>query len=90
MPKVIYKYQLRETDRQQLHMPKGSIPLSVQVQNDIPTMWVLQTVDAPANTTWTVHCIGTGNRIDEHVPPEFIGTTQMTRGLVWHWFVERE
>ncbi len=96
----IYKYPLEIKDVQTIEMPTESKILSVGVQsenggflddiifNEQPVIWVLvdlENYNTPKTTIRTIHIIGTGNPIPE-IQLKFIGTVQMSKGLVWHVF----
>jgi hypothetical protein len=68
-------------------MPKGAEILSVQMQNNIPCLWVLVNPDEKDTDARNIETFGTGHTLyyDMGVTREFIGTFQ-TRGLVFHVF----
>lgn len=81
--KLIYKYPLTTLGLQQVSMPAGARLLTVQIQNDRPTLWALVNTDAPEAPV-TIRTVGTGQNLDAE-PGRYLGTTQV-RGLVWHHF----
>lgn len=72
-------------DRLVIEMPRGALPLSVQVQHNQPTLWAI--VDPEAEIVNHRFClVGTGHSTPENVG-RFIGTFQMFDGsLVFHLF----
>ena len=91
--KKVFKYTLQITDFQQVVMPKGAIPLDIQLQGDQIQLWCLVEVDdglldpkklRPMN----IMCVGTGHA---PVPSGFhyIATVQVA-GFVWHFFRQEE
>ena len=86
MKKQIWKFGIIPSQKT-IEMPKGAKVLSVQMQNDIPCIWVL--VDPKADKTKrTFEIFGTGHDIEcDGISREFIGTFQMHSGsLVFHLF----
>jgi len=79
--KTIYKYTLHSQDCS-LQLPKGAEILSVQLQNQIPTLWALVN---PMTVTEERHiCIvGTGWQVEDNM--KYI-TTYMDGYFVWHVF----
>lgn len=88
MSKVVYKYPLQMADVQNIAMPAGAKPLSVQVQKGVPCLWAL--VD-PLNesTVREVRIAGTGHQLPDSVhADEFVSTFQLHNGtFVFHVFV---
>jgi hypothetical protein len=79
--KTIYKYPLNSHDCT-LQLPKGAEILTVQLQNQIPTLWALVN---PMTVTEERHiCIvGTGWDVEDTM--KYI-TTYMDGYFVWHAF----
>jgi hypothetical protein len=79
--KTIYKYPLHSKDCT-LQLPKGAEILTVQLQNEIPTLWALVN---PMTVTEERHiCIvGTGWDVEDNM--KYI-TTYMDGYFVWHAF----
>jgi hypothetical protein len=79
--KTIYKYTLDSQDCT-LQLPKGAEILTVQLQNQIPTLWALVN---PMTVTEERHiCIvGTGWQVEDNM--KYI-TTYMDGYFVWHVF----
>jgi len=79
--KTVYKYTLHSKDCT-LQLPKGAEILTVQLQNEIPTLWALVN---PMTVTEERHiCIvGTGWDVEDNM--KYI-TTYMDGYFVWHVF----
>ena len=91
MNKRIHKYQLN-VGGNDLQVPRGAKPLSVQVQHGEAVLWMLVDVDAPIETFFVL-TVGTGWAFPE--PPNgqliFIDTFQLDEGnLVFHAFYLEE
>jgi hypothetical protein len=86
---TIYKYKLEKTI-QELDIPVGGKVLSLQVQDNVPCIWVL--VDSnKLKVTRTFETFGTGQTIPPPYVREYIGTFQLLRGnLVYHVFETKE
>lgn len=84
--RTIHKFTLRITDVQSLSLPRGAVPLSVQVQHDSPQMWALVN-DETERGERLMFCCGTGHPAPADA--QFVGTVQMGP-LVWHFFLERD
>lgn len=85
--RTIYKYPLQVIDSQVVQLPGGGIPLTVQVQNDIPVLWSVVNTDLP-NAPITINTYGTGHPIVER-PGEYLATYQLCGGgLVFHVFYQ--
>jgi len=89
MKKVIWKFEFkRYMDNQYLELPLGYEVLSLQLQGNIPCLWVL--VDPNVEKKREIFEIyGTGDEIryKSGVDRKYIGTWQEQGGkLVWHLF----
>jgi hypothetical protein len=83
---VIWKYALQTTFRQQLTLPTGAVPLTVQLQHLTPCLWV-RVPDPEAGTEdVTVWTVATGEPGLEEVFGTYVGTYQ-SGPSVWHVFV---
>jgi hypothetical protein len=84
--KTIHKYPLLLNYEVALSMPKGAVPLCVQVQYKSPCLWAL--VDDQAGTELrTFRIAGTGHPLNEEQTLVYVGTFQMMEGsLVFHVF----
>lgn len=89
MKRVIWKFQLKITDVQDIKIPHGSILLSVQTQDETPCLWVLVYNTEAEKEVIRFRTIGTGNTIsdEDFDPRDFLGTYQMDGGrFVGHVF----
>lgn len=86
---TIYKYPLAITDGQWIKTGgRNARPLSVGEQDGRLVMWVALEPHAENDERELfVTIIGTGNPVDS-INGQFIGTVQMSNGLVWHVFVK--
>lgn len=88
---TVWKYELMLADTFVLTMPQGAIPLAVQTQDGIPTLWALVDPNQPMASVrfrlaGTGHMIATGPGIHQR----YIGTFQLHDGkLVFHLFEDR-
>lgn len=88
MNKTIWKYKIEAVGIQQILLPIGAEILTVQIQDQLPCIWVM--VDPENETEVRVFEIfGTGHNI--YTPPavtwKYIGTFQVDQGaLVFHLF----
>ena len=74
---AIWKYPLAETFGQDFEIPGNHKVLSLQLQNGIPTLWIMVDTEVPTikKTIWTIE---TGSRMPEHLTSSrFIGTYQI-------------
>ncbi len=81
----IYKYKLDCLGEQTVSMPIGARILCLQIQNDVPCVWVV--ADTSAGHEWRVFSTyGTGHETLKY-PGIYIGTYQLRNGaLVFHVF----
>jgi hypothetical protein len=83
---VIWKYPLETKDRQKVRMPKGAVPLSVQLQHLTPCLWVQVPDPDAATEEVTIRTVATGQPcLDEEIGT-YVGTYQ-SGPFVWHVFV---
>lgn len=85
---TIYKYPIEIEDNFVIVMPEGSKPLTVQLQNGSPYLWVLVDPDKQC-VPYDFTLMGTGHihSGDEINHEWYIGTFQMMGGgLVFHLF----
>lgn len=80
----IYKYFLSLGRRQTLYMPPGAVILTVQLQDQIPTLWAIVNPDEASSEARTFCIYGTGADLPEKAE-RYIGTVQLN-GFVWHVF----
>lgn len=85
--KTIWKYELAITDDQYVDMPIGAKPLSVDIQNGVPCMWVeVDSEKTPAQVH--IMTVGTGYPVSHPKTSRFIGTYQLHGGsFVGHVYV---
>ena len=81
----VYKYELSSQEEQSIEIPRGGQILSVQVQHNLPQMWVLVNPGNPSvERRFSVY--GTGHDIVNDAL-EYVGTFQLLGGrLVFHVF----
>lgn len=83
--KTIWKLPLETTDTQDVSMPAEAEILCVQVQRDIPCIWILCDPELPTELR-TIEIFGTGHPVQEGVR-DYIGTYQLHGGgLIFHTF----
>ncbi len=86
MSKSIWKFPLKTTLIQQIEMPADAEILTLQLQYEIPWIWVLVSTDAP-NRKFTFEIFSTGESMPENIKRKYIGTYQLNNsGLVFHCF----
>ena len=89
----IWKYPLVEGDEQIIEMPLDAKILTVQVQNDIPCLWVA-VIQTNVMVQRRIRIVGTGHTLMPYYSAKltingYIGTIQTHGGLlVWHVFDE--
>jgi hypothetical protein len=83
--KKVYKYKLLQGINR-LMMPEGAQVLTVQLQEDIPTIWALVDPDSPLKERAFL-LAGTGHEIEVNTSaqPVYVGTVQID-WMVWHCF----
>ena len=81
---TIWKFKLEVTGKQLIEVPTGAIALSVQTQNNDPCIWALVNPSNPKENR-AIEIFGTGNPIRQG-ERSFIGTFQLSNGLVFHVF----
>lgn len=86
MTRVIWKFRLALTDRQDVVMPTGAIPLCAQMQHGAITVWASVDPRSELEPRRFV-IVGTGNE-----GPPFDGLTYLStvqdRQFVWHVFYQ--
>ena len=90
MRKTIWKFNLMITGQQDVLVPEGAVPLSVQEQHGLLCIWFLVDLDS-SPVPITLLIVGTGQPLNQTDAKqvEYLGTVQMTSGFVWHVFVRR-
>lgn len=87
--KQVWKYPVRGVHHFNILMPAGAQPLTVQMQNQAPELWVLVPDTKAKSVVRKFTVVGTGHEIlDEYV--EYIATFQLNDSLVFHVFEVRE
>lgn len=96
MALAIYKYPLKVEVKQDVFMPKGAKVLSLQMQNDVPTLWALvDPSDLVQNVRRVVWLIPTGEKLryedqlKTFAQMDFVGTVQ-DGSYAGHFFIDRE
>lgn len=90
--KVIYKYPLEIKEKQEILLPDNHQILDVQVQNNIPCLWVLLDSDdlKPSSThSFNIFLYATGQQFID-CGLNYISTFQMMQGsyiihAFWNW-----
>lgn len=82
---TIHKFNVEIKDTFTLDLPVAHKILSLQVQNDVPVMWVLLDSEAPTCPV-VFEVYGTGHEISSDAT-EYIGSVQVSI-MVWHIFKE--
>lgn len=80
--KTIYKYQVYN-EHNPITMLKGAEILTVKLQNDIPTLWVLVDTDEYLQESRIIVIRGTGHAIEDNA--KYVAT-YMDGPFVWHAF----
>ncbi len=83
---TIYKYPLETLHEQQVTMPFGDGPVSVDVQDERICVWALVDPVLRGLRTVVFRIYGTGRPVPRK-PGCFLGTVQL-HGCVWHVFFE--
>lgn len=84
--KLIWKFPLSLTDSVIVKMPKNAKIISLQVQNEIPTIWAIVNDDQEFEER-KFNIYPTGSWLDEELKQAYIETIQI-RKLVFHVFEE--
>lgn len=88
MNKTIFKYPIINPDNVMFNMPKDAEVLTVQCQDDIPTIWALVNAKELQREHRYFEVFGTGHNIPcgMGIERKYINTFQMNTGLVFHLF----
>ena len=88
MENAVWKFELTGTPLQPIIMPKGSIILSMQVQENKPCIWAFVNTKELENEVRNIAVVGTGHKLPEGIDPRyFLGTYQLHQGsFVGHVF----
>lgn len=85
--KRIIKHPLERLHSQTIKLHQKFEPISLQLQNGVPTIWSLESDDDWKNYGEVIiWMIWIGEYVDEHL--KYIGTLQFENGLVGHYFWE--
>lgn len=87
MMKRIFKYQLKRTDYQRLHLPIGSKILSVVQQNDNLVLYALVDDDVSIKRPYGVYILITGHSACDVSDATFLGTVKLLD--VAHVFIKQ-
>lgn len=91
---TIWKFPLEVTDEQFIKMPKSSMAMTVQVQNDVPCLWaMIDKLDALYEPyhAFCIKTVGTGHDFDfiNDFNFTYLGTYQLFDGnFVGHVFIK--
>ncbi len=86
MARVIYKYDLFATSKEEIQMPAGAEMLSIQMQFDKLKLWAIVDTNEAHRETKNILIYATGEEVTED-NIRFIQTIQMDRGnLIFHIF----
>lgn len=83
--KVVYKYQILNTNGGEIRLPVGAEVLHADEQNGGFYIWALVDHDATKLVTRTFGVWGTGWSIDEYPMVDYISTVK-DGAFVWHFF----
>lgn len=86
--KKIFKYQIPIARKIRLDFPVGGKILTFQMQNGIPTIWILID-DEKVSWTHFFSLYPTGEDTEIYSDNEYIGTV-IDREFVWHLFHDRQ
>jgi hypothetical protein len=84
--KTIWKYELILAGTQILHIPRDGYILTLQMQNNVPCIWVILDPSFPTEKL-RIATYGTGQALPKE-PGYYLGTYQ-TDGMVFHLFDSR-
>lgn len=85
MNKTIWKYPITHPDQAVFEMPKGAEILTIQCQDNTPTIWAVVKPHTETEKRY-FEVIGTGHYFDGGEKRKYINTFQMNTGLVFHLF----
>ncbi len=88
----IHKYIINQTNNTSLDLPLGSVPLSVQEQHGITTVWIHvsdSAIDGDQYKSYRFYGVMTGQNIEKGHPKQYLGTVLYESGsFVVHYFYE--
>lgn len=82
--RTVFKYPLEIASRQTVAIPSGAVFLSLRMQREVPTIWMLVDPEGPTQDV-VVKMYGTGEAL-ENVGP-YVGTVESDY-FTWHFFIE--
>jgi len=83
----VWKYSLDVTDRQDIEMPAGAIPLHVGVQRGVVCVWCEVDPTMPKVPT-QVRIVGTGHAFEKDRQEKHVGTFELDNGsLIFHVYM---
>ncbi len=82
--RTIFKTKLNICDIQTVELPQDFHILHIDKQEGVPCIWYECTSDMPT-VKIDICCVGTGYRMDDLPPTDYIGTVQFD-GFVWHFY----
>lgn len=85
--KTIWKTELRLTDEQTVCLPKGSQPMSCEMQDTKICVWFLTDSETANTELWHFYIVGTGNPLPRN-PRITLLNTILDGTFVWHVFYE--
>lgn len=88
--KRVLKYPLQFAGKQLILTARAPQALTLQLQHNVPTLWVLVDADDELHTSREVLLVGTGwvaPLTDQHA---YLGTVQDSGLLVWHFFWNKD
>lgn len=88
MNKTIFKYPLQLREEQTILLPEGAEILSIQLQDDIPTLWTMLDRGGKEAVNHRIRMVGTGWAFEAKGRLKFLSTVQTRDGLVFHFFEE--
>lgn len=82
--RIIYKYPLKCHAKQIITTNPNAKILCVQIQNDVPCLWIEVDAENDGFHSFTIETFGTGHEMSE-TKREYIGTYQMFEGAeIYH------
>ena len=85
MEQSVWKYPLEIKKIQQIIIPVESEILTIQIQDNIPTLWALVRPNSPSGRR-VIQMTGTGFDDSLRLFGTYINTVQLQDGTVWHYF----
>lgn len=85
--RTIWKYPLGIHHTSEIPVPEGGQILSLQLQDNTPTLWIKVNPDAPKVFRMFL-VVPTGGSFEDDENLKYIGTVQVEQ-FVWHYFEVR-